>query len=446
MMDDVLPGYPECKARRAGWLGKLPATWEIVRLKYAAQLIGQKIDPKPHHKYVGMENIESGTGRYVATQDAVSEGLSSSFDKGDVLFGKLRPYLAKTWLAEFGGVCSSEFLVLRGQRVCPEYLKYYTMTEGFVDQVNSSTYGAKMPRASWDFISLLDVPVPSVDEAKTIAHFLDCETAKIDALIEKQQQLIELLREKRQTVINHAITKGLNPNAPMRDSGVEWLGEVPEGWRVAKFTQYINIRHGHQFRDYDFVDEGTKIVKITQLNKDGFLDLSKCSYVSSARLHEFEDIRIVAKDILMCLTGGTIGKIIRVGSVNEPLLQNYRVGHFSSSKSSMSDDYIYYLMSSDAILGQINFLLRETGQPNIGMEDFGEMQICIPNLDAQKEISQYLNEILPKLSKVKDVASSAISYLRERRTALISAAVTGKIDVRDWRAPELDLSNEEDAA
>ena len=234
--------YPEYKDSGVEWLGEIPVHWKSMRLKNVADLKGEKVEPNTDYKYVGMENIESGNGKYLLKDDQKPEGLSTSFLKGDVLFGKLRPYLAKSWLSEFSGICSSEFLILRSKKVCPKFLNYYTLTDEFINQVDSSTYGSKMPRASWDFIGLMGVPVPTEIESETVANFLDHETAKIDTLIEKQQQLIKLLKEKRQAVISHAVTKGLNPNVPIRDSGVEWLGEVPEHWElrsVSKLSQKI---------------------------------------------------------------------------------------------------------------------------------------------------------------------------------------------------------------
>jgi type I restriction enzyme S subunit len=232
--------YPEYKDSGVEWLGKIPNHWQDIRLKYVAALEGEKIEQGSSLKYVGMENIVSGNGKYLAKEDTNPESLSTSFSKGDVLFGKLRPYLAKSWLAEFSGICSSEFLVLRSKKVCPQFLNYYTLTDEFINQVDSSTYGSKMPRASWEFISLMDVPVPLDKESEIIAKFLDHETAKIDTLIEKQQQLIKLLKEKRQAVISHAVSKGLNPNVPMKESGVEWLGEVPEHWDVNNINYVLN--------------------------------------------------------------------------------------------------------------------------------------------------------------------------------------------------------------
>jgi len=232
--------YAEYKDSGVEWLGEIPSHWDAVRLKYVASLEGDKVIATSEYRYVGMENIESGNGKFLVKDDISPEGLSISFSKGDVLFGKLRPYLAKSWLADFSGICSSEFLILRCVKVCPKFLNYYTLNGAFINQVDSSTYGAKMPRASWDFISLMDIPVPR-SESEKIANFLEHETAQIDTLIEKQQQLIKLLKEKRQVVISHAVTKGLNPNAPMRDSGFEWLSEVPKHWEIKRLKRSLQL-------------------------------------------------------------------------------------------------------------------------------------------------------------------------------------------------------------
>ena len=203
------PPYHEYKKSGAEWLGDIPSCWNSVKLKYSSKLRGTKIENSSALKYVGMENVESWTGKYIPKDDIQPDGMSSVFLKEDVLLGKLRPYLAKSWLAHFSGVCSSEFLVLEGKSIHPKFLNYYSLTLEFIREVDSSTYGSKMPRANWDFIGQMHVPNPDFYDSKQIADFLDYETAKIDTLIEKQQELIKLLKEKRQAVISHAVTKGL---------------------------------------------------------------------------------------------------------------------------------------------------------------------------------------------------------------------------------------------
>ena len=155
------------------------------------------------------------------------------------------------------------------------------------------------------------------------------------------------------------------------------------------------------------------------------MNLSKCSKINKERLNDFEDILIYENDILMCLTGGTIGKIIKVGKVDEPLLQNYRVGHFSPiDKKSMGNNYMFYLMSSEIIVGQIFYDVRETGQPNIGMEDINRMRICIPPILEQQQIESFLDTKTSLIDSLIEKTQRKIELLKEKRTSLINEVVT----------------------
>ena len=301
--------YSAYKDSGTDWLGNIPTDWTTVRLKYVANLAGEKV-AQSSKKYVGMENVSSRNGKYVATEDTKPEGISSSFQKGDVLFGKLRPYLAKSWVADYSGICSSEFLVLRSIKVSPKFLNYYTLTEEFVEQVNSSTYGSKMPRASWEFIGLLPVPVSNYEHTEKIADFLDHETAKIDKLIDKQQLLIKLLKDKRQAVISHAITKGLNPNAPMKDSGVEWLGEVPKHWDVVQAKYIADITRGAILRPVNAPEYFDEKGEWAYLNISDATKCDKYLYESKLRLSDLGSTKSarVRPENLIITASATIGK------------------------------------------------------------------------------------------------------------------------------------------
>ena len=236
------PKYTQYKPSGVDWLGDIPAHWNLKRLKYAASSIkskDQEIDE--NRAYMGLEHVESWTGCLL--EDAGSDYSESTgllFEPDDVLFGKLRPYLAKAYLAPSAGMCSSEFLILRGREVAPEYLFYLVLSRGFIELVDGSTFGAKMPRANWQFVGGCMIPIPSVDEQRAIAAFLRRETGKVDALVEKKWRLIELLREKRTALISQAVTKGLNPYAPMKSSGIDWLGDVPEHWDVKRLKYVVS--------------------------------------------------------------------------------------------------------------------------------------------------------------------------------------------------------------
>ena len=234
-----LSTYPTYKQTNLEWVESLPEHWLIKPLKRNVELLTEKKDSNEYP--VGLENIEGWTGRFIESEsDFQGEGVD--FQANDILFGKLRPYLAKVWLADRKGEAVGDFHVLRPlSGNVPGFIQYQLLTREVIDLVNGSTYGAKMPRASWDFLGSLGMPTPSEKEQAAIATFLERETAKIDSLVAEQERLIELLQEKRQAVISHAVTKGLNFNVPMKASGVEWLGEVPEHWAVKRIKHLSQL-------------------------------------------------------------------------------------------------------------------------------------------------------------------------------------------------------------
>jgi len=207
--ESTWPTYPAYKPSGIDWLGEVPEHWEVKRLKFLSQLINEKVevDGDCDLSYIGMEHIESWTGRLLPlNDDFVPTGMSNVFRPDDVLFGKLRPYLAKATAVDFEGLCSSELIVLRSPKMDKRFLLYSLLSHGFIKLVDSSTYGAKMPRASWDFIGSMYSTFPPLPEQRTIAAFLDERTAKIDALIDLGLQNVTLLTEYRIALISAAVT------------------------------------------------------------------------------------------------------------------------------------------------------------------------------------------------------------------------------------------------
>jgi len=408
------------------WLGEIPSDWDCVRLKFASELSGVKVAPSNAERYVGLENVQSNSGKFISTEEITPEGMSNAFSCGDVLFGKLRPYLAKSWLADFSGICSSEFLVLTSRKVDAKFLHYFTLTEEFIEQVDSSTYGSKMPRASWDFIGLLDIPVPP-HESKKIAEFLDHETAKIDALIEKQQRLIELLKEKRQAVISHAVTKGLNPNAPMKDSGVEWLGEVPAHWEAKRIKNLSVVKRGASPRPIDdpkyFDDDGEYAwVRIADVSSSGMFLTSTTQRLSS--LGSSLSVKLEPNQLFVSIAG-TVGK---------PCLTTFKAcihdGFVYFPELLIDNKFLYYIFAAgEAYLG----LGKMGTQLNLNTETVGGITIGVPPADEIMAIIKFIEQATAKYDGLISNAERLIELAQERRTALISAAVTGKIDVRDWQ-------------
>ena len=242
----------------------------------------------------------------------------------------------------------------------------------------SLSYGGGQPNISQDIIKFLKIQKPSLPEQRQIAAYLDYKTNQIDRFIANRIKQIELLAEQKEAIINKSITVGVENN-DLEDIDTHWYSQIPRNWELLKFNAAINLIHGFQFRDNDFTAEGIKVVKITQLNANGTLDLSNANTIDENRLSSFKSRIIKNGDILMALTGGTIGKIIRVEDLDEIVLQNYRVGKFEPRyKNQLSKRYLFWVLRSEKTFAQINFLLRETGQPNIGKGDFSKMFFALP--------------------------------------------------------------------
>lgn len=279
---------------------------------------------------------------------------------------------------------------------------------------------------------------PPLAEQQQIAAFLDYETAKIDALIEKQQQLIALLGEKRQAVISHAVTKGLNPDAPMRDSGIEWLGEVPVHWTVAKCGHFLKIVNGFAFPSADFSDNENDVRLLRGIN----VGVSEIRWDETVRWQRrsgdgLEPYELDSGDVVIGMDRPVIGDGVRVAEIGDddlPCLLLQRVACLKCSKK-LSSRYMLYLLGSDMFDAHFSPETTGVSVPHISPTQIGNFVIPLPTIEEQQAIVDEIDETNAKLRVLEEKANLLIDTMQERRTALISAAVTGKIDVRGWKPP-----------
>lgn len=417
--------YPEYKDSGVKWIGRIPSHWGLKKLKYLAPLIGEKATEKTNP--IALEHIQSWTGK-LKTTNSTFEGDGTKFKAGDILFGKLRPYLAKVYLTEADGEAIGDFHVMRPiSSSYGNFLKSLMLTTDYISTVDASTYGAKMPRASWDFTSNIQLPFCSEVEAEKIGSFLDHETAKIDTLIAKQEKLIELLKEKRQAVISHAVTKGLNPDAPMKGSGVEWLGEVPEHWDMKRLKYIGEARNGLTYSPDDVVtrEEGILVLRSSNI-QDARLSFSDNVYVN---MDIPTRIRTKENDLLICSRNGSRQLIGKNALITKEAV-DMAFGAFMVVFRSKLNPYLYWVLNSPLFEYQSgSFLTSTINQLTIG--NLASMEVPIPPECERKAISDYLIEKDQYFDKLTHKALLKVNLLKERKTALISAAVTGKIDVRD---------------
>ena len=427
--------YPGHKPSGVDWLGEVPEDWGMKRLKYCAQLINEKVEGRDTDlPYIGLEHIESWTGKRIVTAEPSSgEGQSNHIRIDDVLFGKLRPYLAKVLRTSEEGICTGELLVLKPKCVIQDFLFYYMLSKDFISVVDSSTYGAKMPRASWEFIGNLPTLVPSQDEQHVIAAFLDRETGRIDALNGKKQRQIELLQEKRTAIISHAVTKGLDPNVKMEDSGVEWLGHVPAHWEPKRLKLVAKIQTGLTLgKDYKDVPTISRPYLRVANVQDGYLDLNDITEIfipkGDTKRHELKQ-----GDVLMT-EGGDFDKLGRgyiwEGQIDGCLHQNHIFAVRPNPKY-LASRYLAMLMTSSYSKAYFTSTSQQT--TNLATTNITKLKnilLPLPNIQEQCLILDWLGENISQIDGLITKVQESLDRLKEYRTALISLAVTGKIDIR----------------
>lgn len=422
------------------WLDKYPTHWTSRKLKFAVRLINEKIDSKESElEYLGLEHIESWTGKKIQGGQEESEGLSNVFKSGDVLFGKLRPYLAKVYKAESDGLASSEALILRASEISkPDFLKYFLLTPAFINVVNGSTYGVKMPRASWDFIGQLSVLLPPLEEQNQIAAFLDNKTRKIDILIKKKKELIEKIEEQRIAVITQAVTKGIDENAKLKPSGIEWLGDVPEHWVVTrtKFNvSYIGSGKTPSGGSEVYVDDGIIMLRSQNVYDEGLRVTNVVRITEDADRLQLNS-RVNEHDVLLNITGASIGRVSIV-PVGFPVSNvNQHVCIVRPEQEKIDPRYLHLQLCSNVAKHQIWMNQVGTSREGLNFPQVGDLTFSLPDLVEQQSILKFCEIEMIRNKQMKVKVETAIAKLEEYRSAIITSAVTGKIDVREIEVPK----------
>ena len=400
------------------------------RLKHVVSLRRSRVDGSEDDRpYVGLENIESWTGKFFGNPAAIDEdpsaimiegtSLSNTFERGDVLFGKLRPYLAKVWVAEFAGRSTTEFLVMHAVEVEPRFLRYVCLWRDFVDTVDASTFGSKMPRADWDFIGTIPVPVPEWRKQCAIADYLDRETARLDALVAEKERLLDLLAEKRRALITRAVTRGLDPTVPLRDSGIPWLGEIPAHWEIER-ARWL-------FRERD------------ERSDTGEEDLLTVSHLTGVTLRSEKDVNMfeaaTKEGYKICIPGdlvintmwawmGAMG-VSSLGGIVSPAYNVYE------PRAGLDPSYVDALVRLAGFAQEVTRFSKGVWSSRLRLYPEGFFAVSLPvlPLSEQRQIVARIANETCKLDELRDAAERTAVLLKERRAALISAAVTGQIDM-----------------
>ncbi|WP_151789565.1 restriction endonuclease subunit S [Acinetobacter nosocomialis] len=430
--------YAEYKDSGVEWLGNVPQHWALVPCRAVVDHIVEKNSNNALDNYLSlMANI--GVIKYEDKGDVGNkkpDDLSKCkiVRKGQLVINSMNYAIGSYGMSPYDGICSPVYIVLQAKK--DVFLERFALRifENTPFQKYLATFGNGIlehrAAINWEDIKNKYVPLPTLDEQKNILDFLDHETSKIDRLIEKQQQLIELLKEKRQAVISHAVTKGLYPNVPMKDSGVEWLGEVPEHWVVKSYRLASRIyrgKFGHRPRnDPAFYDGDYPFIQTGDVARAGKYITS---YSQTLNEKGKEVSQLFPKGTLMMAIAANIGDIAILG------FEAYAPDSVVGFKPNNDIDLEFLRYSFIAALPALEQTSTQSTQANLNVERIGAVKGTFPSLQEQREIVGYLDNLLEQYRNLVKIAENAISLMQERRTALISAAVTGKIDVRHWQAP-----------
>ena len=413
-------------------------------LKFVAPPRSEKVDAVPSEgEYLGLEQFESWTGRLSEVElQQPPEGGANVFAKGDVLFGKLRPYLAKGWAADRAGFCTTESLVLRPQEAEPRFLRYCLLTSEFVEAVNGSTYGSKMPRADWSFIGALKVPCPPKLLQERIANFLDEKTARIDALIAEKERLVERLRDYQYSYSSHLMTRGLHAEATMVLSSFPELGKVPSHWGIKRLKFLGNVRSGVA-KGKDLGERTTVSLPYLRVAnvQDGYLDLAEVHEIEVPEL-EVTKYLLHKGDVLMN-EGGDNDKLGRgtiwQGQVDPCIHQNHVFA--VRLHDTCLAEWVSRFTSTDA--ARAYFFLRSkqsTNLASINQENVRELPVPMPPAEERAAILAELQRSSEATAELLDHAIAHINRLREYRSSLISAAVTGQLNIDGFKARQLEAA------
>lgn len=455
-----------------------------MRLKDVVELINEKSD-RTDRPYVALENIVGWDAKFIAS-NATTEGTNACFKAGDVLFGKLRPYLAKGFLPDYDGICSTEFLVMRPHKdMVGRYLLYWLLSPDFIGVIKNRVAGVKMPRTDWATVCQMELEPPTHEQQRRIVAYLDEKAAAIDARVAVLEKKLAAYRRLKTSVINQAVTRGVpgwgaglglgerddrdhrderdeshetlathcravrgakapkrrvpdvpevsevpccgRPvNRPLRDSGVDWIGKIPEGWGVAhlkRLTKKIGSGKTPAGGAEVYGAEGVMFLRSQNVYNDGLM-LNDVAFITPLIDLEMSSTRVFAGDVLLNITGGSIGRCC-VYTRQEHANVNQHVCIIRADAKRAHNAFIKYFWNS---LGQVYLRLSQLGgnRESLNFEQIGNVLFPVPPLPEQRAIADYLDAECAKIDKAAGLVTREIELYRKLKRSLINEVVTGK--------------------
>jgi len=441
-----LKEYPAYKDSGVEWLGEIPEQWEVKKLKWLFSAMGSGTTPSSSNEsYYGEGLPWINTGDF--NDDFINEIPKSVTEKALKDHSVLKIYPVGTLLVALYGATIGKLGILTKpctiNQACFAMGKPLGIDTKFVfywflgnrNNIIAMSYGGGQPNISGNTIRNLRLTVPPATEQQAIADFLDRRTGAIDKLIGKKERVIELLREKRTAIISHAVTKGLDPDAKMKDSRIDWLGEIPEHWEIKRLRHLIKgaLANG-LFKKKEYFGTGVKLVNVFDIYRDDFLvDIDSLERVD-ANEGEIKNYAVESGDIFFVRSSlklEGIGKSVCIFDVAEPTVFECHVVRARPNTDQILPAFLINYLNSTITTSRLISLANMVTMTTLDQIKIKDIEVAVPPIVEQVAIAKYLKQEYFKTATLICKVTEAIEKLKEYRTALISAAVTGKIDVRE---------------
>jgi type I restriction enzyme S subunit len=444
--------YDSYKDSGIEWIGEIPISWEVKRIKHTTYIKGrigwqgmrsdEFLELSDSYVVTGTD-FENGRIKwetcYQVPIERYDEDPFIQLKDGDLLItkdGTIGKVAVVENLPKIATLNSGVFLTRPiFDSYVPKFMYWILFSDVFKTFYDFNKSGSTIQHLYQNVFNEFKFPLPSHSEQTAIAKYLDQKTTQIDDLIAKKERLIQLLEEERTAIINQAVTKGLDPNVPMKDSGIEWLGEIPAHWEVKKLKLLANIQGRIGFKGYtvgDLVSEGEGALTIgaKHIDNNNKLNLANPEFISWDKYYESPEIMVKVGDILLTQRG-TLGKVVLVSEDIGEATINPSMVILSDLKA--NDHFLYFFFNSSYFKSWIDFTNTATAVPMISQGQLGNLKLVLPDIIEQKQI---VNQILISTKRVDEIITKSqqeIELMKEYKTALISEVVTGKVDVRNWQ-------------
>ena len=449
--------YSKYKDSGVEWLREVPESWEILRLKsllndplkYGANELGESEDPILP-RYIRITDIDENN--ILRTESMKSLALEKAQDflleEGDLLFARSGATAGKTFLyrSDWGKCAYAGYLIrarIRSDKALSKFLRYFTDSGNYWSWIKSIYIQSTIQNISAEKYSNISIAIPPLVDQQTIISFLDRETSRIDTLVSEQHHLIDLLKEKRQALISHAVTKGLDPNVKMKDSGVEWLGEVPEHWEVKRIKFAIATSRNGIWGDDPTGNDDTPCVRVADFNRDTLRVNAEIPTLRSISEKDRCGRLLRQGNLLLEKSGGgdkqPVGQVVLYDRDSDAVCSNF-IAKIDLAPGEIPSFWCYQFASVYSCGLNLRSIKQTSGIQNLDQEQYFDELVPHPPISEQLAISSFLDRETSRIDTLISETERAIELLKEHRQSLISAAVTGKIDVREEMKNAVEVS------